>query len=362
MQLALRPYVTAGVAVVGAGLISATPVVAPDLEEQVTQRAVALASAASDAVDMTANATALALKTYPMYGPLQLLENTFANVSGLTQEFLDKPFPILTQVVSNQMGYAQTMGTALQDTIKQLVTTLDKLPATLQTAWTDIMSGDFFGGVATLNTYFVEQLPLAVLGIPILEGVVPIVKDMVGNLNNVFQNADAWLLEALLAPIYPLNAANLTIGAVGQNIVDAMDAGNVGLALQDVLLAPSTIVNGMLNGAPGYGATSALLTNPLSTYNPESFGTFQNLFRAADAVAKLITPAATVAKAAAAVVDPSVSANLSAAAADISAMLNPAVLSADLSAALNPADLAAAFGSALTSIGDIPSMLMSLVP
>ena len=41
MQLALRPYATAGVAVLGAGLIYVTPVTAPHIE----QRAVDLAAA-----------------------------------------------------------------------------------------------------------------------------------------------------------------------------------------------------------------------------------------------------------------------------------------------------------------------------
>ncbi|HEY6856632.1 MAG TPA: hypothetical protein VI194_10510 [Mycobacterium sp.] len=47
MQLALRPYATAGVAVLGAGLIYATPVTAPHIE----QRAVGLA-AAEDFMDL----------------------------------------------------------------------------------------------------------------------------------------------------------------------------------------------------------------------------------------------------------------------------------------------------------------------
>ena len=47
MQLALRPYATAGVAVLGAGLIYVTPVTAPDVE----QRAVDLA-AAEDIIDL----------------------------------------------------------------------------------------------------------------------------------------------------------------------------------------------------------------------------------------------------------------------------------------------------------------------
>jgi hypothetical protein len=76
MQLALRPYATAGVAVVGASLIYVTPVVAPNIE----QRAVELA-AAGDIIDLVSPIDAV-VSTLTGAGRSALASVTDALTSG----------------------------------------------------------------------------------------------------------------------------------------------------------------------------------------------------------------------------------------------------------------------------------------
>lgn len=334
MQLALRPYATAGVALAGAGLISVTPVVAPDIEQQIEQRAVALVGA-----------------PYDLVGPAGLLFNTADNLAGLAKVFVANPFPIARAVLENQVNYSvnfvNTLGTVAGN-IQQLVA---ELPSTLQSAWSDIMAGNFYQGIFTLQEYFFLGAPALSLLPVFTDFVFPTMQSITGNLNAVSQSAELWGLQLLLGPIYPLIAGSVTFGAVGQNIVDDMSSGNVEGVLQNLLLGPTTILNGILNGNAEQGA--ALLTNTLGTISPQHFGSIQNIFSAQETIANLIAPTS--------------SATLNHAMATLGAAFNVPDLTAglnlaDLGAAINPADLAAMFGPALTALSDLPGTLMSLVP
>jgi hypothetical protein len=64
MELSLRPYVSAGVAVAGAGLIAVVPVGAPALEFQT--RAVQLASVEDVANDLASLAPTLTDQDFPV--------------------------------------------------------------------------------------------------------------------------------------------------------------------------------------------------------------------------------------------------------------------------------------------------------
>ena len=90
MQAALRPYATAGVALVGASVIAVSPVTVPPAAiEQVRDSAVQLAAS----VD-------------PLEVFRQVLQQTITNARATGQAILDNPAPILPQLIKNQLGQA----------------------------------------------------------------------------------------------------------------------------------------------------------------------------------------------------------------------------------------------------------------
>lgn len=92
MQQTLRPYVTAGIAIVGSGLIAAPPVAAPLPGPQVS-RDVAFTSALGD-----------------LTGPWQdVFNSTSENLTQLTNNFALAPFVGFQQFLANQAGFWDQM-------------------------------------------------------------------------------------------------------------------------------------------------------------------------------------------------------------------------------------------------------------
>ena len=85
MHTALRPYMTTGVALVGASVIAVTPISPPPAEIHMPAPRVSSAS-----VELTAAFD-------PITAYTQLFTNTFNNLVGLGGEVLADPAPILRQ-------------------------------------------------------------------------------------------------------------------------------------------------------------------------------------------------------------------------------------------------------------------------
>lgn len=63
-----------------------------------------------------------------------LVSNTLANLQTIANTTMANPFPFLHQILNNQIGYAQTIATAIGTGIQNLPTELANLPATIQAA------------------------------------------------------------------------------------------------------------------------------------------------------------------------------------------------------------------------------------
>ncbi|RAU93041.1 hypothetical protein DQP56_19610 [Mycolicibacter senuensis] len=106
VQQTLRPYVTAGIAIVGSGLIGATPAIAPMPDVHVG-RDIALTSMLTDAMQpwidqyniAADNATVLANNFY--VAPSVAMQQLIANSQAWIQDILDDPSQI--PVVVNEM-------------------------------------------------------------------------------------------------------------------------------------------------------------------------------------------------------------------------------------------------------------------
>jgi hypothetical protein len=89
-------------------------------------------------------------------GPYQMLfANTSANLQSLNATWAADPFPFLRQVVANQQGYAQTIGTGVALVLENLPATLANVPANVQLA---IQGASTFNPGALAQTYVNQQI------------------------------------------------------------------------------------------------------------------------------------------------------------------------------------------------------------
>jgi PE family len=66
-------------------------------------------------------------------GPWQMLfANTSANLQTIGNDWMSDPFPALRQVISNQNGYAQMVGSVVSSQLQNFPTTLANVPANIQ--------------------------------------------------------------------------------------------------------------------------------------------------------------------------------------------------------------------------------------
>ena len=276
MHTALRPYMTTGVALVGASVIAVTPISPPPAEIHMPAPRVSSAS-----VELTAAFD-------PITAYTQLFTNTFNNLVGLGGEVLADPAPILRQVLTNSIGNAKIIGGSLQSAGAGVMTTIQGLPAEVETARDQLSAGDFAGAVNTVFSYVLAGL-LFNIGLPLTEGPATVVQNIVGNTNNVVQNGIIAVLLVALAPIYPINATVSAFGALGQDILTSAGSGDFVGVVSDLVSAPAVLADAFLNGFPSDLPSTIDPAGGLLTTSAVGFGTIENMLQAGKAIAGLLT-------------------------------------------------------------------------
>lgn len=269
MQVAAHPYLAAGVALIGASAIAISPV-APPMPD-ITVPAVSSAE------------VSLSAATDPIQAYVQLVTNTFTNVSTLIGQELADPAPILRQVIDNQIATAVSLGTALQDSAVALGNALDpsnpySIPSLLQLAVSNLLSGDINGAVA--NAWSAFLTPVVGVGLPLLEPITAAIRQPIQNVLNVVDTQLAVVMPLLGA----LNVAYRTItvaGNVGQEILDSATAGDSLAVVSTMLSSPAVIADAFLNGDELGGGV----------FGP-SLGLLGTLRQAREMIAAAITPPA----------------------------------------------------------------------
>lgn len=285
MSLALRPYVTAGVALVGASVIAATPLAAPPAAIDN-----AAARVSSAAVELTAAVDPIAAWS-------DLFTHTPESLLALGNLIAENPAPILGQIVANWSGYGQTLGSALQTSGAGLSTYLTTtLPTSLQTFSNQLMSGDMQGAADTFNSAF-TGLATGV-GFPMLN-VFSIPVAITQNLANAVASFGPSFVGVVagvgLSVLFLVQAASVSVGDSAQPIVDAIKAGDPLGAFSALVAMPATVADGVLNGHEHDGGLFAgLLTveHPVSPDAPPWDPTWPD-----GLVAKLLNSRLTIAKA-----------------------------------------------------------------
>lgn len=282
MKRTLRPYRTAGVALVGAGLIAVTPVGPSAVDVQM--RAVRLAGA---------DAALAVAPDYPIYTFQDLVTQTTANLAGLQAEYAANPTPVLTQAMANWSVDGQDFATALQTADSNFTTALADLPTVLQNASTDLSQGDVFDAITSVTQY-VQSTTFGVVQ-PVFQTAVQVAQEMSTNVDNVVQNAVArvaleaaqdavarqagygpWLTMLANAPEYAPNAAITAAAGVSQDIATAVSNGDYTTAWDDLMNAGPTILYGYLDGYPLNTAIAAPDLARIIAGIPSEYGLLTN--------------------------------------------------------------------------------------
>ena len=216
MELSLRPYATAGIALVGASVIAVTPVtVSPD--SHLMSADVAL----SAAVD-------------PITPILTTFDSAEVNFAHLADEWLQAPLPIAQQVIANQLANLSThpdLGTALGNIGDNVKAALDAV---------------FAKDLSTLEPghefiYPVLTEGLDALGLPAL---------LPKELQPVLDLTTTYLSGALIGLVGPVVAPMLALAAGTQAIVDNLTGATPDLAsaVNDLVNVPAAMTDAFLNG------------------------------------------------------------------------------------------------------------------
>ncbi|ORA77030.1 hypothetical protein K3U93_18830 [Mycobacterium malmoense] len=254
----MRPYLAGGVALVGASLIAVNPITS-NIAANIQERAVRLTSTVTDDIgDLTTNAaTTLAgsldfndlasAATGPITSWINVFTEAYDNLQVLGGEIQADPLPALAQVVSNQLGFANTVGSDLYTIGSDVYTLLTQtLPPQLQTLFSSIAAGDISEGMRTFtNSLTFDLLPSAE---PLL-GILAVPGEVAQNFANVLQQQLPDIALGGLLSVLSVNYGALQSTADAAQLVEnTWNAGQPLQALIDVLNAPAYITGATVNG------------------------------------------------------------------------------------------------------------------
>lgn len=247
MRTAIRPYATAGVAVVGAGLIAATPVVAP-LPAMSAVRDVALtATSAWDEVFNAASQNMTQLLNNYYLAPGVAFQQFMANQNEYAQQLLDDPTNLtyVTEQIRHNLdalltGY--TLSNPSQESLEIVMShTLAAGDAsTFALGWYDLFAGplsSLMGGMFPAEMVPIIHFLSSPLSGLIMGSVGPWIAPMVGLLNSI-NDGDSF--SDTLANVFgaSLNGATLNLDsllpmineAAGDMLPEGMGIGHLDIA------------------------------------------------------------------------------------------------------------------------------------
>jgi hypothetical protein len=255
MDFAVRPY-AAGLAVAGAAGVAAVTVANPPAPPQPD---------IGRAIELTSSGDPAFLN--PVTEWVNVLTTAGTNLETLSGIIAADPFPILSQYVSNQIGYAQTLDEGLQAAHTVLDAARQGLPATLETASRDIGSGNIVGGVEDIwnhaGSFGTGGLFVAIGDV--FQAIRTVAEEMAGNLDSFVATAfdgnpyDISVEQYANTPTsplgdnfgdiaFPVHDAVVSTTYLAQGIVDAVGSGDYLTALSDIVNAPAIITGAVLNG------------------------------------------------------------------------------------------------------------------
>lgn len=277
MDLAVRPRITVGLALAGVGIITLNPLGARLPEVQVAQHLPQvhlsdvrlanvdgftdlfsgvegdLASLAGGVAAAGVPANLLVAGAFPGWPSwLDVFTTAGNNVETLANNWLAEPFPVLQQLITNQIGYGQTVATSVQSAATSFLNFVtgsgaSDLPALFANAIQAINGGNIEGAtsifqeiVVTLMLDPLEQLyPAIQIPATMSQNFADVVSALTG---------PATLLPVFEASLGPWLSATTDLGDVLQYVDGFWHAGQPLEALTALVNGPALVANGFLNG------------------------------------------------------------------------------------------------------------------
>ncbi|TGD85462.1 hypothetical protein BayCH28_20740 [Mycolicibacterium sp. CH28] len=292
MNAAVRPYATAGVALLGASVIAISPLAPPMPDVQAVQRSVS-----SVGVELSAAVN-------PIENWVQVFQQSAANIVTIGQQIAASPAPILSQIVANQIASLKALQTAFNSNAATVKLIFDGAPGAIDTARGQLQSGDIVGAADTINNNIV--IPLALAGIQALsDSTVPLV-NTVNNFAKAFATLPNAVFQVVLPMTFPLVSTIHVVVQATQDVYDGVVASDPGAVINTLVNLPANLVGGFLNGS---GTVLGFLPTPglLTPYSPDfgflGSGPIASLIQLRDVIAQAIgatppPPAATTSAAA----------------------------------------------------------------
>ena len=292
MQTAVRPYLTAGVALVGAGVVAVSPLAPPMPDIHLPA-----INASNAAVELASAVSAIAA---PVVNPIeqwtQVVQTAITNLGALGQQLAADPDPILQQILANQSANAAILGTAGAAVNTALTTAAQTIPSALQTALTQLEAGNVTAAVTTTTT------PVILLALGLIDAgftgadAWKAVENTVQSFANVVDAVPLSSLTAFLAVSAPLVSVINANTATAQAVVDAASAGNLEGVATALVNDPALVTGAFLNGygtVPLLGLPAGGLLSGPGEIPGFTNGLINGLLSLRDTIAKALAPTAT---------------------------------------------------------------------
>ncbi|MEN4449547.1 hypothetical protein ACJH6H_01595 [Mycobacterium sp. SMC-21] len=173
-----------------------------------------------------------------------VLTTTLTDIGKLGQEYAADPFPILRQLIINQMSYVGETVSIVQGMANGFRYWANTVPGQLQTIGQQLATGHISDAVMTGNSLFVNAV--AATFFPLLRFDIP--QKMAQNFANVVKAITPVATGvgfALLSTVYEGNKA---LADTAQKFYDAVKSGDLVTSLSELINAPANVIGGVLNG------------------------------------------------------------------------------------------------------------------
>lgn len=239
MHISVRSHLTAGIAVVGAGALALSPVT------PLPQNLATVPTISALAVSLTASQGAT---VDPITLWIDTLQAASDNLTGLIEDYVANPFPIVQQVIANLItfvGELPNFGTILNQVV---TSTLAGLQAPFVANPANISEDP----VTSIGPFPVSQSSIWAL----LPTLLP--ADVYASLKPILDFTTtpiSGVLTGLIGPIVgPVLALSSSVGA----IISALSAGNFTAAINELINVPAYVTNAFLNGGENLDLTPIL--------------------------------------------------------------------------------------------------------
>ena len=231
----MRSYATAGIALVGAGIIAVSPIAPPVPKLHLP--------AISD------GRVALSAFVNPIAQWVEVLTDSGNSLAGLDQIVVAAdPLPIITALIQNQTANINTITGAIGQGVGQTVGTLAAIPQMLITAANQLAAGQPNAAVQTIWNGIALPGVLAIIT-PLL-GTYPVFQQTVDNFAKVVDAVGTSLLGVGLSVLGPVQAVVNQFGSDTQAFADAIGKGDLGNAVSAIVNMPATLTNACSTGYP----------------------------------------------------------------------------------------------------------------